>query len=401
MALPLWRMLTVRTLRPDEADAAADLTARIFADPEEREGMRRLLLAAYADCPFMRPENCLVGEIDGKLVTKWQLLNFEMRIAGTIIPMCGVQGVAAEPDENHKGYARQVAEGNLHRLADLGFDFALGFAQRGAFYLRMGAVPVTADYTITLDAYKIARLDPDPFREFDVSRDVPSVIHHYNQANTESTGPLIRSEALWPWLVRKAPAIHVCKDGYLGVRYDEEFIEIREVVGSGPDFYEAALGKLALLARERGQRRIHGPLPPDHPLCKAALRYGAEFSSSYTKKSGCLGFAPSASSTHQPSFRSPGGPTPGLLPSRSAYGADPGIRRPEPAHGTQQKGKTHPPTKGFLLGRRLAPTGLWLPIRRESDSRRMDSPAKSRMEGRRSRCSGDSLSLGPSLHGPP
>ena len=284
----LWRMLTVRTLRPDEADAAADLTARIFADPEEREGMRRLLLAAYADCPFMRPENCLVGEIDGKLVTKWQLLNFEMRIAGTIVPMCGVQGVAAEPDENHKGYARQVAEGNMHRLAELGFDFALGFAQRGAFYLRLGAVPVTADYTITLDAYKIARLDPDPFREFDVAHDVPSVIDHYNRANTDSTGPLIRSEALWPWLVRKPPAIHVCKDGYVGVRYDEEFIEIREIVGSGPDFYEAALGKLALLARERGQRRIHGPLPPDHPLCKAALRYGAEFSSSYTRKSGCL-----------------------------------------------------------------------------------------------------------------
>ena len=281
-------MLTVRTLRPDEADAAADLTARIFADPEEREAMRRLLLAAYADCPFMRPENCLVGEIDGKLVTKWQLLNFDIRMAGTVVPMCGVQGVAAEPDENHKGYARKVAEGNLPRLADLGFDFALGFAQRGAMYLRMGAVPVMADYTVTLDAYKIAKLESDPFREFDPLGDVPSLIDHYNQANARATGPLVRSEALWPWLVRKPPTIHVCPDGYIGVRYDDEFIEIREIVGTGPDFYEAALGKLALLARERGVRRIHGPLPPDHPFCTAAIRYGAEFEASYTRKSGCL-----------------------------------------------------------------------------------------------------------------
>ena len=284
----LWPMLNVRTLRPDEAEAAADLTARIFADPEEREGMRRLLLAAYADCPFMRPENCLVGEVDGRLVNKWQLLNFEIRVAGTVVPMCGVQGVAAEPDENHKGYAREVAETSLPRLAEMGFDFALGFAQRGAMYLRMGAVPVTADYTVTLDAYKIGRMEDDPFQEFDPWRDVPSLIQHYNRANAETTGPLIRSEALWPWLVRKPPAIHLCADGYIGVRYDEEFIEIREIAGSGPDFYEAALSKLALLARERGQRRIHGPLAPDHPLCLAALRYGAELGSSYTKKSGCL-----------------------------------------------------------------------------------------------------------------
>ncbi|MFP6639063.1 MAG: GNAT family N-acetyltransferase, partial [Myxococcota bacterium] len=281
-------MLTVRTLRPDEADIAADLTARTFADPDEREDMRRLLQAAYADCPFMRPENCLVGEVDGKLVAKWQLLNFDMRVAGTIVPMCGVQGVAAEPDENHKGYARKIAEDHLGRLADLGFDFALGFAQRGALYLRMGAVPVTGDYTLTVDAYKIPKLAPDPFREFDETRDVPALIQHYNQANADATGPLIRSESLWPWLVRKPPAIHICDDGYLGVRYDKEFIEIREVVGSGSDFYEAALRKLALLARERDQRRIHGPLPPDHPMTAAAIHYGADSSATFSKKSGCL-----------------------------------------------------------------------------------------------------------------
>lgn len=281
-------MLTVRTLRPDEAGVAADLTARTFADPEEREATRRLLQAAYADCPFMRPENCLVGEVDGKLVAKWQLLNFQMRVAGTIVPMCGVQGVAAEPDENHKGYARKIAEDHVERLADLGFDFALGFAQRGALYLRMGAVPVTADYTLTLDAYKIPKLDPDPFREFDETRDLPALIQHYNQANAHSTGPLIRSESLWPWMVRKPPSIHICEDGYLGVRYAEDFIEIREVVGSGSDFYEAALRKLALLAKERSQRRIHGPLPPDHPMSSAAVQYGADCAAHFSKKSGCL-----------------------------------------------------------------------------------------------------------------
>ncbi|MAI81080.1 MAG: hypothetical protein CL917_19220 [Deltaproteobacteria bacterium] len=281
-------MLTVRTLRDDEAGAAADLTARIFGNSEEREGMRRLLLAAYADCPFMRAENCLVGEVDGKLVTKWQLLNFEMKVAGTTVPIAGVQGVAAEPDENHKGYARKVAEESLPRLADMGFDLALGFAQRGGLYLRIGAVPVTAEYTLTLDAYKIARLEADPFRDFDPASDVPAIIHHHNKANRDSTGPIVRSEALWPWMVRQPEVIHICEDGYIGVRYDKNFIEIREIVGSGPDFHESALRKLALLARERDVRRIQGPLPPNHPMVELAIRYGAQIETKYTKGSGCM-----------------------------------------------------------------------------------------------------------------
>ncbi|MFL2936806.1 MAG: GNAT family N-acetyltransferase [Myxococcota bacterium] len=256
-------MLTVRTLRPDEADAAADLTARIFADPEEREAMRRLLLAAYADCPFMRPENCLVGEIDGKLVTKWQLLNFDIRMAGTVVPMCGVQGVAAEPDENHKGYARKVAEGNLPRLADLGFDFALGFAQRGAMYLRMGAVPVMADYTVTLDAYKIAKLESDPFREFDPLRDVPSLIDHYNQRQCPGDWPPGSKRS--PLALAGPKAAH---RPYLSGRIHRCALRRRVHRDPGkssvrdPTSMKRLSGSWPLLARERGVRRIHGPLPP-------------------------------------------------------------------------------------------------------------------------------------------
>ncbi|HKX45229.1 MAG TPA: GNAT family N-acetyltransferase, partial [Planctomycetota bacterium] len=252
--------VVVRTLRRDEIDQAADLTARVFGKPDEVVALRALMHAAYESCPFMPPELCFVALDGGRVVAKWQVLDFQMWMAGVPVRMAGIQGVVAEPDANHKGYARLIAEHALVRVREMGFDLVLGFAQRGGFYTRLGGVPLCADYSLELDANTVAPLRDDPFRPA-TDADLPALIRFYNESNRGRSGPLIRSEALWPWLVRRPQRIELCDAGYVGLAVFEDRIEIREVAGVGADFHDAAVRKLGAIARASGLRRITGAVP--------------------------------------------------------------------------------------------------------------------------------------------
>ena len=59
-------MTIIKNLSPDEIDGVADLTARVFGDPDEFEALRALTKAAYRSCPFMPPELCWVAEVEGR-----------------------------------------------------------------------------------------------------------------------------------------------------------------------------------------------------------------------------------------------------------------------------------------------------------------------------------------------
>jgi predicted acetyltransferase len=281
-------MTIVRTISEDEIDAVADLTARIFGDPEEYDAMFRLMAAAYRTCPFMPPRTCWVAEVDGRLVAKLQLLDFRMRIGGSEIMMAGMMALAAEPDENHKGYAKDLILQAIPGAIELGYDMGLGFAQRGTFYRKIGAFPAMPEYEIEIDVRTVPRLKNDTFHPWQES-ELPALIDHYNRANEGRTGTLVRIEAHWPWMVRKAELIHICDGGYIGLRQHADQLEIREVGGTGEAFHHAALCKIADLARAAGIRKITGAVPPDHPLIEAAFPYGVKINTEYTKKSGCFG----------------------------------------------------------------------------------------------------------------
>lgn len=281
-------MTVVRRLRRDEIDQVADLTARVFASGDEVEPMRALMRAAYETCPYMPPELCWVAEEEGRIVAKWQALDFEMWVSGTPVRTAGIQGVVAEPDANHKGYAKLIAECAIGEVRDAGFDMVFGFAQRGGFYTKLGGVPLCADYMLELDARQIAPLREDPFR-LATDDDLPELIRTYNESNRHTSGPLVRTEALWPWLVRRPAEMHLCDAGYVGVTRFDDRLEIREVAGSGPTFHAAAVRKLGSIAREAGLRRICGAVPADHDFVAAAAPHGGTLTTTFSKRSGCLG----------------------------------------------------------------------------------------------------------------
>jgi len=278
-------MTIVRTATRDDIDEVASLTARVFGNDDDRDSIFQLTRMAMQECPFIPPEQCWLAEVDGRIVAKWQILDFVMRTGGSDIRMGGVQAVVAEPDENHKGYPRQIAIEAIPQIAKAGFDVLLGFAQRGAFYRKIGAFPLMAEYEFELDAYQIPTVGDDPFHEW-TDAELPQLIDFYNRANAERSASMVRTEGHWPWMVRKPPVVHMCDAGYIGVRHNEDDLEIREVAGLGARFHAAALRKLGKLAREQGVRKIRGAVPADHPLVDAALPYGANVQSLYTKKSG-------------------------------------------------------------------------------------------------------------------
>lgn len=280
-------MTIVRTITRDEVDGVAELTARIFGNDDDRDDIHNMMRFAMLECPFIPPELCWVADVDGRIVAKWQVLDFQLRIGTTPIRVGGIQGVVAEPDENHKGYAKQIAIEAIPQLAEMGFDFLLGFAQRGGFYRRIGAVPVMAEYELELDARQIPRLRDDPFRDY-TEEDLPQLVELFNAGNAGRAGTTVRTEALWPWLVRKAPDHYICDDGYIGVRQNESDLEIREIAGTSQHFAELAIRKLGHIAREQGVRKIRGAVPADHPLVTAGIPYGASIEAQYTKKSGCI-----------------------------------------------------------------------------------------------------------------
>jgi hypothetical protein len=283
--------IQVRRLGADDIPAAAALTARIFATEDELAGTTALLEAAYRTCPFMPPELCWGAFVEGRLAAKWQILDFRVRVAGNVMRVAGIQGVVAAPDDNFKGYPMLIAREALPELAELPFSIVMGFAQRGGLYTKLGAVPLAPEYSATIDPRGVPRLAPeeDGFRELSSEADIGFVLDVYNETNADRTGSFVRTPEYWPWMVRKPDVHWLTEDGFIGVIDQGTHLEIKEVGGRTPAFYDLALRKLSALARARGYDRISGRIPPDHPFCDAARRYGIEMKTVVPKRSGCIG----------------------------------------------------------------------------------------------------------------
>ena len=100
-------MIRVRTITDDDIEGVAALTARVFGQDDVPK-MLEELRAALHFCPFMPKDLCWVAEEDGKILAKWQFLDFVIRVAGVELRAAGTQAVVAEPNQRGRGPATKI-----------------------------------------------------------------------------------------------------------------------------------------------------------------------------------------------------------------------------------------------------------------------------------------------------
>jgi predicted N-acetyltransferase YhbS len=277
----------VRGIQPADYDEVAALTAKVFARPgSERETAQRIALA-YRACPFVPEGLGLVAVRAGRIVAKLQGLDFDMRVGATPVKIAGLHAVLVDPAIDGEGLAWTMVPEGLALLASRGYDFIVGFAQRGAPYAALGGRPLSAEYAWRADAWRVPK-DAGTFKDAGEG-DVARIVAFSEAAQARRSASLVRTPAMWPWLERRPPVVWIAEGGYLGIRDDEGAVEVREACGSSPAFYRAALAKIGAHAEARGVRTIRGHLPPDHPLVQASLDRGASVTTEYARRTGMLG----------------------------------------------------------------------------------------------------------------
>ncbi|HEX2678848.1 MAG TPA: GNAT family N-acetyltransferase, partial [Polyangiales bacterium] len=285
--------MQIRRLTRADIDAAAELTARVFAQGvAEQRAAFELARAASLHCPFMPPELCwgVFDEAD-TLVAKWQLVDLSVRVLGVPLRTAGSFAIAAEPAVRGDVVQRMVEAGRAE-VSELGFDLMIGVAQRGAIYQRLGARPICAEPLWELDPLHVPAPRAGERFHAPFPEQLPWSIDTYLASNAARSGTLQRSAELLAFLPRRAPEMLAVEAGYLGLRVaagdPASDIEVREVAAVDDAFYDAALRELAERARAAGARRVFGHVPADHPLVLASAIYGAHVTVEHPRRSGCM-----------------------------------------------------------------------------------------------------------------
>ena len=278
---------SVRRMLPGDIDRVASLTAATFVAEAERDFTREFLRHAYTDGRLLRTELGFVVTVSGEVVAHVQLLDFGIRIGCARLRGAGMFGALAEPNARGAGLPELVRQVLLEDAVELGFDVCIGFAKQGAIYARAGAVPVALTSSLSIDAIYVPL--PRSRRLVEMQpRDEARVLDMHARGNSTRVGSIIRTAAQWPLMPRRSAMFLVADDGYVGLRVRRDSIEIREIAGFSPAFFDDAIRTLAELARARQKRYVTGPVPLDHPIVEAARPYGGEVSAIAPRNAGCM-----------------------------------------------------------------------------------------------------------------
>ncbi|GIW44303.1 MAG: hypothetical protein KatS3mg077_1585 [Candidatus Binatia bacterium] len=125
------RDVVLRTIELAERDAVLDLLAEWYND---REFFARYLLHD----PTFSPALCFVAEVEGRLVSTFQVFRKAVRLDGTCLDVAGVGNVFTTAAYRGKGIASRLLQYGLAQLPEHDFDVSLLFAVRLGFYARLG-----------------------------------------------------------------------------------------------------------------------------------------------------------------------------------------------------------------------------------------------------------------------
>lgn len=240
----------------------------------------------FLHCPYIRKDFCWVAEVDEEIVSRVQIIDYKMHIGSSIVRMGGLAAVLTEPSHRGNGYAKMALERSIEFMDESGFDVSVLFGI-GDFYEKVGYIPAIPDYEVSIDVSDIKCEGVDGFKEMK-EEDLDKVLEFYHSSNENRTGAILRPKDAWKWMHRKPPLFLIRKDGYIGVDFDDEAVELYDIAGVNNQFYNKAVLKLGSMARERDLEEIKAFLPPDHPFASMAIKYGSKVEVFYSRTGNCM-----------------------------------------------------------------------------------------------------------------
>jgi predicted N-acetyltransferase YhbS len=273
-----------RSFRPDDLDAVRDIIGRSFAEEVESHPE---VLAEYSREAYYQPENLLVAEVDGRVVSQMGLRCGDLWLSGRPFPAALVGTVCTHPELRGQGIGAGMLRhsfGLLYR-GGVTLSYLHTTAARHNFYRRLGYTPsvheqvaMTVELT-GLDRGLLGTYSPDR-PDFRVRRALPadaSILDRlYRESARRGTGAWGRNELFWKRRLEGRPKLWLsgCPDFELAL--EPEPLAYRATIREGrrwlvPELAcaeraEAAVRRLlagVIISAERvGTERVDITLPP-------------------------------------------------------------------------------------------------------------------------------------------
>ena len=185
--------MIIRTSRPGEEDALADVASRAFklTDPEA-------FLRYFHEHTARGPADTVVAEVDGEIVGHVTGLRLEMRFRGVDLPVRGLSAVAVLPEHRQTGIADRLINEHLRRLRSRAVPLSLLYPFSVPFYQKHGWGVVE-----WIDAVRVRprALPASPLRRgvrrLELPRDQAAQRAIYDAARRRSNGFLRRDDFWW------------------------------------------------------------------------------------------------------------------------------------------------------------------------------------------------------------
>lgn len=251
---------TFQQLRPEDAKSFYSCQSWVYSG-KEFEG----------DLPSDRSQVTHWSVVeDGKIVSCTDVIAYQFKVRGAVIPSGGVASVGTVVEARRTGAATVMMEGVVRAQAELGFGLSCLYPFRETYYSRFGYATCGWRWQIHAPAARIPQIKTDlPVRRLE-PEDAPALLNPVYDAFTDRlAGCNVRDEASWKIRFgQKPPGIYAVGDpveAYLWVKIDGFWndVNVGEMAWCTGRGYRGLLGLLASLTSN--QSSATWIEPPESP----------------------------------------------------------------------------------------------------------------------------------------
>ena len=206
-------------MRPDDLASVHDMVDRAFQDTP-----RSFFDTQVAHDPFLRPEDTLILLESGRIRASVRVFYRDVLCGGKPVRMGGIGDVATDPDSRGHGFSSMLMERALQKMTSEGAFISFLFTRINPFYERFGYMtlplleldvefgggpgetlefggPAVATDPVSSGSVTSAGPSADhsgfTLRDADLEKDLPAMMHMYEQFTQSRSGPVIRPRVYW------------------------------------------------------------------------------------------------------------------------------------------------------------------------------------------------------------